>query len=215
MRHHHLVRSGVFSLIALGLLLAAPAASQTTIDFDEPAGGTIIDTYYQDQGVTFSCSWGVDCVDGAVTVMNPGSGIPTPPSSPPNIVTTTYDIQFNGCFDDETAIIRATFTEPVGYASIVALNETAEDNAFLGAYAQDGTELDFDGRVDFTGGSVLLSVQADDIAYVEFSGWQFDGACFDDLTFGQPVPTLPVKAAVALAILLALGGLILVARSRL
>ena len=196
-------------LVAGCLMVVAPLFAQTTINFDDVSEGTNIDTYYQDQGVTFSCESGIDCVDGFVSVMEPPGDTPTEPSSPPNIVTTSYDLQFQGCFDDETAIVRATFAEPVGYASIVALNESDQDNAFLAAYSATGTELDFDGRLDFTGGSIVLSVEAQEIAYVEFSGWQDDGACFDDLTFGQPVPTIPVKVFIALAVLIALGGLCL------
>jgi hypothetical protein len=197
------------------LIAAAPLAAQTTINFDGVAEGTNIDTYYQGQGVTFSCASGIDCVDGFVSVMEPPGDSPTEPSSPPNIVTTSYDLQFQGCFDDETAIVRAAFEEPVSFVSIVALNESDEDNAFLAAYAADDTELDFDGRLDFTGGSVILSVQAANIAYVEFSGWQDDGACFDDLTFGQPVPTLPTATLAALVFLMALCGLyLLIRRSR-
>ena len=196
------------------LSIVMPLAAQTTINFDGVPEGTDINNYYQDQGVTFSCSWGIECVDGFITVMVPPGDTPTEPSSPPNIVTTSHDLQFQGCFDDETAIIRATFTDFVDFASIVALNESNEDNAFLAAYAEDGTELDFDGRIDFSGGSALLTVQAPDIAYVEFSGWQFDGACFDDLAFGQGVPALPMGALVGLAGLLALGSLALVVRSR-
>ena len=116
------------------------------------------------------------------------------------------------CGIDETAIVRATFAEPVSFASIVALNESDSDNAFLAAYSADDTELDFDGRIDFTGGSVLLSVEGTDIAYVEFSGWQADGACFDDLTFGQPVPALPTSALAVLVLCMALAGLFILRR---
>ena len=201
-------------LLVGGLMVIAPLAAQTTIDFDDVAEGTNIDTYYQKQGVTFSCVSGIVCVDGFITVMEPPGDSPTEPSSPPNIVTTSYDLQFQGCFDDETAIVRAVFEQRVSYVSIVALNESAEDNAFLAAYSADDTELDFDGRLDFTGGSVVLSVEASGIAYVEFSGWQDDGACFDDLSFGQPVPTLPESTIAALTILIALEGLFLLMRRR-
>ena len=211
MNHQLPVRRAILAVLVPGLLLAVPAMSQTTIDFDDVAEGTNIETFYESLGVTFSCSWGIDCVDQNVTVMAP-SDSPVVPYSPPNIVTQTYDLSFDGCFDDETAILRATFATPVDFASIVAVNQSAEDNAFLGAYAADGTELDFDGRLDFTGGWVLLTVQAPNIAYVEFSGWQDDSACFDDLTFGSSVPTAPRKGIVGLAILLALGGLSLAAR---
>jgi hypothetical protein len=68
--------------------------------------------------------------------------------------------------------------------------------------------------IDFLGGSALLTVEALDIANVEFSGWQFDEACFDDLAFGQGVPALPVGALAGLAVLLALGSLALIVRSR-
>jgi hypothetical protein len=211
MKHQLPIRRAILVFLVPGLLLALPALSQTTIDFDDAEEGTNIETFYESLGVTFSCDRGIDCVDQFVTVKAPIDS-PVIPYSPPNIVTQTYDLQFDGCFDDETAILRATFTNPVDFASIVAVNQIVEDNAFLAAYAADGTELDFHGEIDFSGGYVLLSVQAPDIAYVEFSGWQDDSACFDDLTFGRTVPTLSWIGMIGLAILLALGGLSLVAR---
>jgi hypothetical protein len=215
MIRYRILRCGCLFSLVLSLLLVLPATAQTTITFDDVPPGTDIDAFYQAQGVTFLCSWGVDCMGANVTVMTPGSGSNTVPSSPPNIVTQSYDINFDGCFDDETAIVRATFTNPVDFASIMALNQGDQDHAFLAAYSADGTELDFDGRLNFTGGSVLLTVEAPGIAYVEFSGWQEDSACFDDLTFGsQPVPALPTKVAMGLAILLALGGLYLILQRR-
>jgi hypothetical protein len=45
-------------LLVVGLVVTAPLLAQTTIDFDDVAEGTNIDTYYQGQGVTFSCERG-------------------------------------------------------------------------------------------------------------------------------------------------------------
>ena len=212
MSHHHPVRRSVLFTLVPCLLIALPVMGQTTIDFDDVQEGTNIEMIYESLGVTFSCAWGIDCVDQYVTVKDPPLDGNVVPFSEPNIITQTYDLRFDGCFDDETAILRATFTNPMDYASIVAVNQSMEDHAFLAAYAADGTQLDFHGELDFSGGWILLSVQAPDIAYVEFSGWQGDSACFDDLTFGQAVPTAPWQAVAGLAVLLALGGLALTAR---
>lgn len=213
MHHHHTLRSYIPAALALCFLTAFPLMAQTTIDFDDVQEGTNIEMIYESLGVTFSCASGIDCVDQYVTVKDPPSDSNVTPFSEPNIVTQTYDLAFDGCFDDETAILRATFTNPVDFASIVAVNQGDADNAFLAAYAADGTQLDFHGEMDFTGGWILLSVDAPGIAYVEFSGWQDDSACFDDLTFGSNVPTTPWTILAGLAILLALGGLVLAARS--
>ena len=110
------MRRSVAILVVVGLVAAVPLVAQTTIDFDDVEEGTNIDTYYQGQGVTFSCERGIDCVDGFVSVMEPPADSPTEPSSPPNIVTTSYELQFAGCFDirnqcymGETAVFRARF----------------------------------------------------------------------------------------------------------
>jgi hypothetical protein len=189
-------------IAALTVLVAwsTPAgATSVTLNFDELAQGTILDTEYVGLGVTFSNSSGALIVSTAT---------PGPPFTAPRAVL-PQNYSTPGNFS------QATFSVPVSFVSVVLgdFNQDA-DNLFLQLFDASNTLIgsDTDLLPAPVNGGLLLSASAPNIAYARFFGVGVDNnsVYFDNFTFETAQQAVPEPGTM----LLVGSGIVAVARRR-
>lgn len=207
-------------LIAFVLGMYAASVMALTINFDtDPIGnpvanGTIVDTLYTSQGVTFSATSTGACgsVPPHIYANNDDPAAFTL-SSPPNVVTTCTGNSASDIEESTEGAVRADFTQPATQVCIDVFPDGGTDRGFIRAYDSTFTLL---ATVFSTPGAMQsLCVSASGIRRVEFAGDSSTGsfARFDNLTIGfaaaaaTAVPTLGPAGLVLLLAALVLVGL--------
>jgi hypothetical protein len=141
----------VFSLLLLMAVVPLAFGTTTTINFDNLAGGSLVNTAYAAQGVTFHgvpCSGSSLCLAGATTdvyAVNVGSLA----ASPLNIVSLFNNpgsVFGPGAFDVRSGAIEADFISPQQTVSIDAnaltpleFLGTVDNTPYLRAFFSNGT----------------------------------------------------------------------------
>jgi len=217
----------VLSIAGLLLLFGGPSTAQT-INFDDASDGEVINNNYAGQGVTFTC---INCnkepaseddserpsgSNNTDVVARVAQDF-TPPSAP-NVVTTWDEAFGDGCFaEEEEGIVRANFSQVVSSVSVRVITDDDVDGdgdvGYLRAYDSDDVMVDEDvsSTLIGVGSDEVISVSGD-ISYVEFAGLGDDDTCFDDLSFGAGVPTMPNSWQLALIGILLLIGFYVIRR---
>ena len=206
--------------LASVLGMYAGLATALTINFDtDPVGnpvanGTIVDTLYSSQGVTFSATSTGAC--GSVPphiYANDDDPSGFTLSTPPNVVTTCTGASASDIEESTEGAVRADFTQDATQVCIDVFPDGGTQRGFLRAYDATFTLL---ATVFSTAGALQnLCVSANGIRRVEFSGDSSTDsfARFDNLniTFAPAmataVPTLGSAGLVVLLIALLLVGL--------
>jgi len=197
-------KATVIFLISLPLLLLLPGnvmAALITINFDDAAGGTQIDTRYA--GVTFGCFAGTDaglnlCLDAGTGGHAFAVASPTAQSFP-NVISLRSDL--SGALTDERfGFFRANFSSPVDRVMIDAkpvlppehLGGTS-NHPFLQAFDSMGLFLataEYSGDVTLEEYHTLqITRPTNDIKFVAFSSFHSVGFAvfgeFDNLGFSS------------------------------
>jgi hypothetical protein len=195
------MRGKIGFLLAVAFLFAvfcSPSVyAQTLINFDDASSGTVINNRYAGQGAIFSCT-GTGC-SGDVYV---GSQ-PTYATSDPNTVGISSS---GGSFSESSGIIRVDFSCNVERVTLQAIPNNGSDPAWLRAYDIGGAEVDSDltSGTSGSGNPEQLEVNAQDIAYIRFSGEDGQTVYFDDLFFEcSSIPTLSQLGMIVLSLLMA------------
>lgn len=209
----------VYALLGI-LLFAGSAASSQVIDFDDASDGQVINDFYSSQGVTFTC---ISCFKDAVPPEGNGSteviareAQDFSPPSAPNVVAPLNESNGDGCYsEDEEGIVRAMFDSMMSTVSVrVITDDDSKSNGDIGwmrAFNASDVMVDevFSSNLIGVGNNEIIAVSGD-IAYVEFAGLEGNDTCFDDLTFGSGVPTMPwAGLGVLLAVLALISAWIL------
>ena len=217
-------------LLASALGLYAAAASPLTINFDtDPVGnpvsnGTIVDSLYASQGVTFSATSTGACGSNPPHIYandDDPSGFTL--SSPPNVVTTCTGSSASDIEESVEGAVRADFVQSASQVCIDVFPDDSGDRGFIRAYDASFTLL----TTVFSTPGVMqnLCVSAAGIRTVIFAGDAGTNsfARFDNLviTFSSApivapatIPTLGPTGTVLLLAGLALAGLWTVRRRR-
>lgn len=170
------------------LTVATSEAALITLNFDDLASGTTLDTEYAANGVTFSNS------AGGLVVQTSTPGAPF--TAPNAVLPVNYLVPGN--------FSQATFSSAVSFVSVVLgdFNQDA-DNLFLTAYdaANNVIATDTDLLPGPVSGGLTLSVAAADIAYVRFYGVgdsRSNSVYFDNFSFDASATTAPEPTTLAL-----------------
>ena len=182
--------SALLLVIVCTLFAPTYCVAQTIINFDTDPyynpipSTTVIDNTYSLLGVTFSCVGSFCDSNNEVYAVS----APTYATSDPNVVS-THD--YTPVIYSNVGLVRATFNCPgeVNSVSIQAIAFRDNSAATLRAFNSGGTMIT--GSTDYmpiAGNTTELTVNASDIAYVEFAGLSgppdnYMGSVFDDLQF--------------------------------
>jgi hypothetical protein len=202
---------------ALVGLFAASSVHGLTINFDTApdggavASGTVVNTLYASQGVTFSrTATGLSCNDGLREIYaNADRPADFTISSAPNVVSTCRPPRASDISESNFGAVRADFASPASQVCIDVRTDGGPNTAVLRAYDVSASLLT---SATSTAIIEVLCVTAPDIRRVEFSGAGIGFARFDDLvitfagTAAVPVPGPSPLALLALAAALLAAG---------
>jgi hypothetical protein len=206
-------------LLASVFGMYAASAMALTINFDtDPIGnpvanGTIVDTLYSSQGVTFSATSTGACgsIPPHIYANNDDpSGFTL--SSPPNVVTTCTGSSASDIEESTEGAVRADFTQAATQVCIDVFPDSGTERGFLRAYDATFTLLS---TVFSTAGALQnLCVNASGIRRVEFSGDSSTDsfARFDNLviTFAPAAAAAAIPALGPAGLVVLLAALVLI-----